>query len=552
MKSSLVFDYRESPFKKSISFLLIICLMLQFNGCYYYRAVIPAEPPVQTLQSELDGSYIMLHCKDEDKVMRNIEFERDKVTCSLVEPVGHEYYKDTKRYTVNRYRMNTSIDESEVLNEVHLYVDDYTILDDQRISIPLDKIVNVVLYNPAIGATTLTWSVGGGIIGTASLYALALVIVLLTSCPFVYTFDGTQYAFNGEIYGGAIFPGLERHDYLPLPSLIPVEDQYQLLMANELPEIQNTNLAELLYVDHQAGMKLLFDKYGKLQSINNSAEASSISNLDGLDIKNELLKKDNILYYGADLDSDPDIVDGIIIESNKPAEAGEMKIVISARNSFWLEYVYKNFHELLGTKYQDYTRKNSELSKEEMIQKMLDQQLPISVYIEKDGKWIFSDYFNMVGPMAFKDDVLSLDVSDLPAGPVKVKLEYGSYFWELDYAAIDFSENPEMTIGEIPVFSATDETGKDVSLLLNSDDNQYYIQAEKGNAADIRFPVPEMTDESRSLFLHSKGYYKILRDPRGLPDSRKLQELKEGDGLPQYSLELMLQFEKQGSSGFAK
>ena len=42
-----------------------------------------------------------------------------------------------------------------------------------------------------------------------------VVIAALTkkSCPFLYSFDGQQYVFDGEPYGGAIMSSLARIDY---------------------------------------------------------------------------------------------------------------------------------------------------------------------------------------------------------------------------------------------------------------------------------------------------------------------------------------------------
>ena len=71
-----------------------------------------------------------------------------------------------------------------------------------------------------------------------------------SSSPFIYAYNGESYEFVGEIYSGAIHPPLERHDYLPLPVLQPVENEYSIKIANEIKEIQHTYLTELLVFDH--------------------------------------------------------------------------------------------------------------------------------------------------------------------------------------------------------------------------------------------------------------------------------------------------------------
>ena len=51
-----------------------------------------------------------------------------------------------------------------------------------------------------------------GTIGVASI----IIIATKESCPFIYSWDGHQYVFDGEPYGAAITRGLERDDYSEL------------------------------------------------------------------------------------------------------------------------------------------------------------------------------------------------------------------------------------------------------------------------------------------------------------------------------------------------
>jgi len=49
----------------------------------------------------------------------------------------------------------------------------------------------------------------------------------------------------------------------------------------------------------------------------------------------------------------------------------------------------------------------------------VDQKIPLLMYVEKKGKWKYIDYYNIVGPMAAREDVLSIDLTDLKADTVK-------------------------------------------------------------------------------------------------------------------------------------
>ncbi len=66
------------------------------------------------------------------------------------------------------------------------------------------------------------------------------------------------------------------------------------------------------------------------------------------------------------------------------------------------------------------------------------------LYIEKNRKWEFLDYYNIAGSVAFKDDILDISLDGVDSDSVKIKLEYGFLFWEIDYAGMDFSKNEQV------------------------------------------------------------------------------------------------------------
>ncbi|MGC9355363.1 MAG: hypothetical protein ACP5D9_16060, partial [Mariniphaga sp.] len=115
-------------------------------------------------------------------------------------------------------------------------------------------------------------------------------------------------------------------------------------------------------------------------------------------------------------------------------------------------------------------------------------------------------------------------------------------FWELDYAAMDFTENIPTEIKTVAALEATDENGLDVMNAIKRDDVQYYSQPEIGNEATVTFPVPELTNENRTVILHSKGYYKIIRDQVGRADWKKIKTFREPGRMAQFSRELYEEF----------
>jgi hypothetical protein len=191
---------------------------------------------------------------------------------------------------------------------------------------------------------------------------LFLLIMLLSgnSCPFIYTFNGEDFVFAGEIYSGAVYKPLERHDYLLLPDLVEDSGTYKLKITNQLEEIQHTNMLELLVFSHEANQEVLVDKYGSPHSISGTLQPVSAMNLKGKDVLELIEKEDDLIYIGDDPSKDPPLLDGVILSFDVPEEMDRIDLVIEAKNSYWLDFVYQNFRDMLGASYKMWMNKQAD------------------------------------------------------------------------------------------------------------------------------------------------------------------------------------------------
>lgn len=534
---------RSGDLGKSLSIILILAFLNMLGGCFYYKVVASTDSPANVIDAhQNETEFIILHLGYKAWRFSDITVNEKSVEGEIGVLHGHEYYKNTSTASVNRYKVskNASEDESEVLDEVHITVSEYTALDNNKVSISLENIEKIEIYDRAVGATTASWVFSGLGVAAAVLAVISIIALLVkSSCPFIYVYNGTSYEFCGEIFSGAIYPPVERHDYLPLRELREVDNLYKIQMKNEVREIQHANLSELIIVDHSAGSEVLIDKYGNPRTINNPYSPLSATNLEGSDILQHISYKDSISYAGYLPGDDPNLTDGAIMEFEIPDQTDTVNICIRAKNSFWLDYLFTRFHGLFGSGYNSYMDRQAGISREELMERMLDQKLPISVYVEKNGAWEFQDYFNIAGPMALREDILSLDVSAASSGPLRIKLEYGLNFWELDYLGLDIQGDEKIMKQVVQLESAIDGKNVNVKDLLIADDSLYYIQPDIGDVVDMTFKVPASAGMQRSVFLHSKGHYKIIRDQTGSPDIKTLQMLNTENGLSQYSIDLM-------------
>jgi len=519
-----------------LSWVLVFAL-LNLTGCrYYYKVSRPQGSFQDTIETSVsDQKTILIIAGENVYELSQAEITNSEISGIIKPMYGYSRHIQTKPDRPNRY---VKARESHILKEVQIFVNDFEKPADNRVSIPLERIHKIEMYDQDVGATVGSWIIGGVGLVTAGFAAFfILLLIFKESCPFIYVFDGEEYAFVGEIYSGAIQPQLERHDYLRLPLLDKQSEIFQMKISNEIKEIQHTNLLELWVFDHAAGVEIITDKYGTSHTLSDLQPPLSAVNFSGKDMLTLVANKDSLVYIGENPLEQLDITDGLILEFDKPAAAENAKLVIRARNTFLLDYSMKRFQYLFGNAYYNWQERQRAVPAEQLTQWTLDQNIPLSVYVERNNEWVFVDYYNIIGPMALKDDVLSIPLDLTPEEPLRVKLEYGAYLWEVNYVGIDYSDQAQITRHVVPLQSAINQLGENVAPLLAADDNLYYIQPEIGDEALVTFALPAMTHESRSIILHSKGHYQVIREPSGRPDRQNLESFREPGQFNRFTIE---------------
>ena len=180
-------------------------------------------------------------------------------------------------------------------------------------------------------------------------WIVAVVVATKQSCPFVYSWDGSQYIFDAEPYGGAISRGLERDDYSELEHIREQNGVYKLLVTNEVDETQYTNLMELWVVDHAQGSRVVSDENGMLRSFTGIQKLSAARDRDGNDLLLWLQATDRKIW-------EPDTVAGpdgslrqeVILTFPKPEDATEGTLIANAATGLWGSYMIKRMVELHG------------------------------------------------------------------------------------------------------------------------------------------------------------------------------------------------------------
>jgi hypothetical protein len=532
--------------KKSriISIIMTFAFLNTCIGCTSYKTK-PMPTNADNFASKYKSinkrdRYVIIHSGDETYHLNNLYIDEDKkeITASLL-PVSENH----QLYPLKEHRKSRHYKASKAAKtlEIHFYTNEMiTKTSASAVVIPFSNINRIEVYEHDNVKAVL--SVVGFTVATIALIGI-IVALTKSSCPFIYIKEGNSYAFTGELYPGAILPSLERTDYLPLPNFTPQNEEYELKITNELLEIQYTDLAQLVVLNHSRFNEVLLDQNGKPHTISKKENPEQVSIDTHSTAIKPALEKDNLSYLFDDGMVTDQTGNSLVLTFDNTKQSHQANLVLSAKNSLWFDLVYGKFNEQFGSYFNQFQKQQHKVPAEKNIQWRNEQGIPLSVYIKSNKEWILVEKINPVGPMAFRDLIIPIDLEKINSPKIEIKLECGFMFWEVDYAAIDFSKDIPLEVQYINPFSALDENGKNVTHLLDKEDKNYLIQPTIGNQVAVKYHVkPPKNGEQQSVFLKNRGYYEYIRDYKGIPNFAKLKTFREKGALSKYSKEEYARF----------
>jgi hypothetical protein len=528
-----------------MGFLLFLVTAVVSCQRFYIPVAAPAassQAKGQVVQeNKSQNKYFILRHGSGIYAMRNVQVDQQAQQLNFQVsslPDAHTLYISPKRrYTYKRQR-----GEEVVLSEVHLYTRGTENLDTTAtISLPLDSInkIEVIEFDKA---RTTTSYILGGIGYTLGAMTVAAVIVALTksSCPFVSVYDGSTYQVQGELFGGAIYPSLERSDYMTL-RIQPIDGSYQIKISNELQEKQYTNFANLLVVTHSKDVMALADQQGNVYTVGPTKAADKAILNNKQDVTAALQTTDKLLCTFNDTGTTT--MNTLMLHFDKPAAQKEAKLVLQLKNSYWFDFLYGEFTKAFGSYYNQWVKKQKKVPASELEKWTLEQHIPLQVALKTTSGWKVVDNLKTIGPLTNREVLVPLDLQEVTGDKVEVKLTTGFMFWELDYAGIDYSPNSEFTVQTLQPYFATDEKGANVLPHLAKDDGRYLDQPQPGSEAILKykFDQPVAPGQTTTVILHTKGYYEHVRQYTGKPRIAFLKSFKAPGAFAAFSRQ---QYEK--------
>ncbi len=178
--STLLKSFRYGKTGRYLSIILVLAFLNTLGGCYYYKVVTCEDPYPEAISNQQEeAKFFILHSEDQVWKFSNISLSDELVVGKITPLQDHKYYKTTSTQHANRYKVSNSPekDEREVINEVHITISEYNAAEGNEISILLENIEKIEIYNKATGSTFASWVFSGVGIATVLFFGIIGIMV---------------------------------------------------------------------------------------------------------------------------------------------------------------------------------------------------------------------------------------------------------------------------------------------------------------------------------------------------------------------------------------
>jgi hypothetical protein len=529
---------------RSLTAIVFLIIVFTLSSCFRPLYKVSQVPLTENNQIQdligLKSKHVVVNFNAESKIeLSNIKIDNGAgvINANYNDvPIQLEKYINKVKNKNLGYYSRKKIGYMDLLN---LYVDE-VIMDNNSISIPFSSISRAEYFETANGATTVSYIVSSA---ASAVGALSIFLLIACNCPYVYADIEHDGALLGNLYPGSVYPNLERTDYMLLKDIKPTDKNFKFTFANNRSDDLYTNSLELLIVEHQQNIEVIPSQDGVLHSISAPCEAESVG-IESTDQYLEELKSRDGKVYSFDQLLDNDNLSSIQLNFEKK-DVTQAKLHLNLKNSPWSAYTYNEICKNLGTLYPNWQQKQMAKDGGEVLEGSIRNGVQMQVLLKTSKGWTYVDHINTVGSNVFRDIVVPINLSDIEGDKIEILLKAGFMFWELDYAAFDFTEDLDLTIESLKPFSAKDSSGHDYTTELLAIDDLYMNQKSIGEDITVEFRAIDFnTDLTYTLILKGSGYYIRQNTYNSKPDYAKLVKLKRDGGFSIYSKDLYDQLVK--------
>ncbi len=359
-------------------------------------------------------------------------------------------------------------------------------------------------------------------------------LAIACACPQVESNNENETQFHGSLFPGSIFKSLERHDYLILENtLLSDADDLNLKVSNDLPEIEYIDQLELLEINHDGYTNLGLSNENQFVAYNEPISPIFHTEELSKNVVKALEYQDDITYDFDQIDSYEEL-NKITLKFERSKFTENTKLIISGKQSQWLEVVADYIFLNIGKAYDNWVKRKDKSSGEKWKKKNIKQGVALNVYLKINDAWEYVGSHHDAGTLDMRTLVMNLNLEKVNSQYVEIKLESAYKIWEIDYVGLSNDWSTDFTINTIHFESAVDQNNNDVLPAIKYTDEIYHVQNGSGTFIDLH--AKSISNKSHtSLALHGSGYYHHVRDYEHKPDLKFFVQLKDKLGIQDVS-----------------
>lgn len=495
-------------------------MMLVFNGCRFYKQV-PLnanlshawDEGLQTI-GEYEGTRIEIINNGHHYLLQDYQTNGNTIKGEL---------KKTDNFTIpdkaSFMRLKIPFPERKSFRNT-LFVWSENALPEGEFTIKAEDVKMMRFAADSEKSTLVSATIVVGVIG-----GIAGGLAIACSCPRVYAIDtnGGQ-VLQGSLFSGAISKSFEREDLLPLPNPDLSGEEIVLRVANELPEDEHINELKLLRFSHQKGYEVANDASGELIEFSNLIAPDFATSSDGEDILSSIKDRDDQAYIFDEETIQGEFSSAILTFDKSQLKSSNPKLVIHGFQTKWLEQVAESFFMLQGTNFDRMNKRMDRVPRQLYDRNMARLGISMNAYVMTRKGWQKIGSYKNAGTTVKKLLSMDLPLDQIEGSQIRIKLEAAFRLWEIDQVGLTNNWNSLNLPEEVPLISAVNQSGEDVSSLIKASDKDYLVQPTEGTYVDLHFK--NNAKEGDILVLKGSGYYYHRKTYTHAPEKKAIRAIR--------------------------
>ena len=287
------------------------------------------------------------------------------------------------------------------------------------------------------------------------------------SCPYVYAWDGSRYALEGEAFGTSFGRALEATTTCMLPGARPQGDAVVVRLTNERPETHYVNSARLLAFETDGNSTVLVDDRDRAWPVTDPRPP---------------------IHPSRQASRGDGFRDAYVVTLPRPGNGRTASVIVRAVNTDLVNNVYEMVFGYLGDQSLPFLHQIE--NDPQLLATMRDwiRECSLTVEVWRDGRWVSAGAIAPEASVAPFSRIVRIDATGIPGDSVRVRLSSLADGWRIDDVAVDWTPAVPLPARVMATRAAEhSETGSVMGDLRRADGS--YAVLLPGQRIDLSFPA---------------------------------------------------------------